>query len=73
MYSQKDTTKLITLYAFRENLRWQHKITTLKDVDGNIKAVFPSYVRQPRKGQKYITINCFKYALNWDNVYNKNN
>lgn len=40
--------------------------TTITDMNGNIKAVFPVHARQPRKGQKTIVINCFTYNLIWD-------
>ena len=40
--------------------------TELYNQDGTLKAIIPASAKQPRKGTKYKTINCFKYKLNWN-------
>ncbi len=59
---------MITLIVFREWSSAYVQTTILKDMQGKTKAIISSSIRQPKRGQKEITINCFKYALNWDNV-----
>lgn len=58
--------ELITLKARKRAITRTQKITEIFNQDGTIKAVFPSLISQPRKGQKTIVINCFKYALEWE-------
>lgn len=65
--------ELITLKAVREYLPAKQvgkynagNITMLFNPDGSLKATIPVQARQPRKGSKQITLNCFKYALTWD-------
>lgn len=59
---------MITLIVFREWESAYNQRTILKDMQGKTKAIISSSIQQPKRGQKEITINCFKYALNWDNV-----
>ncbi len=33
--------------------------------DGTLKAIIPAEQTQPRKSKKFITLNCFKFRLNW--------
>lgn len=35
--------------------------------DGKIKAIIPATQRQPRKGTKVITLNCWTFSLVWEN------
>lgn len=51
---------LTALYASRENGQ-----TIFKTLTGQIKAIKPKEQRQPKRGQRTITLNCFKYALIW--------
>lgn len=60
--------ELTTLYATRERKSAYNIQTILRYKDGRVKAVFSSMLRQPRKGTKTLTINCFRYRINWDNV-----
>jgi len=62
---------MITLTVYREWESAYNQRTILKDMQGKTKAIISSSIRQPKRGQKEITINCFKYALNWDNVPKK--
>ena len=55
-----------TLTATRQR-NSSNYVTTTFSLDGKVKAVFDSKLRQPRKGLKYITINQDKYLINWDN------
>jgi hypothetical protein len=48
-----------------------NQTTILKDSNNKVKAIFSSSLRQPKRGQKEIIINCFRYSLNWDNVPKK--
>ena len=57
---------MITLIATKQKESWNRTSTTLKKQDGSIKAIFPSNLKQPRRGTKQITINCFKYNLIWN-------
>lgn len=59
-----------TLYVFRSKESWYNIITTLKDENGKVKAIFGGNLRQPKKGTKEITVNCNRFLLNWDNVIN---
>jgi len=65
--------ELIQLKAVREHLPAKQvgkhnagNITLLFNPDGSLKATIPVTAKQPRKGSKYITLNCFKYSLIWD-------
>jgi hypothetical protein len=57
-----------TLTVYRNRFSAYHIETTLKDEQGKVKAIFNSMLRQPKRGTKTIVINCWTYALNWDNV-----
>ena len=59
---------MITLYAFRESKGAYNCQTILKDSEGKTKAIFSNMLRQPKRGQKTITLNCWEFGLNWDNV-----
>lgn len=57
-----------TLTVYRD---WQspyNQTTTLKTADNKIKAVLSSSLRQPKRNQKTIVINCNTFLLNWSNV-----
>jgi hypothetical protein len=60
---------MITLTATKEKALFGafagYATTTIKDEKGNIKAIYPPEVKQPRRGQKKIIINCFTYLLKW--------
>lgn len=60
--------ELITLTVYREWGSAYNQRTILKDMQGKTKAIISSSIRQPKRGQKEITLNCFKYGLNWSNV-----
>ncbi len=62
---------MIVLVVYREWESAYNQITILKDMQGKTKAIISSSIRQPKRGQKEITINCLKYALNWNNVPKK--
>jgi hypothetical protein len=62
---------MIVLTVYREWESAYNQRTILKDSNGKIRAIISSSLRQPKRGQKEITINCFKYALNWQNVPSK--
>lgn len=66
--TNKTTVDLITLYVERKRFGVYHIETTLKDSTGKVKAIFNSMLRQPRKGQRTILINCNRFALDWSNV-----
>lgn len=55
-----------TLIATRQR-NSSNYVTTVFSLEGKVKAIFDSRLRQPRKGLKTITINCNKYLINWDN------
>ena len=60
------TENKLTVYRERKSA---YNITTiLKDSKGKVKAIFPSMLRQPRKGTKTITLNSWVYGLNWSKV-----
>jgi len=63
--------KLETLTVYREKKGSYNMVTTLKDSNGKVKAVFGNMLRQPKKNSKTIVINCFTYALDWSNVQEK--
>lgn len=65
--------QLITLKAVRQYLPAKQvgkynsgNVTMLFNPDGSLKATIPVSAKQPRKGSKFITLNCFKYSLIWD-------
>lgn len=60
--------ELTTLTVERKRFNAYHIETTLKTKDGKVKAIFNSMLKQPKRGTKTIVINCFTYALNWENV-----
>ena len=62
--------ELITLTVYREWGSSYNQTTILKDDKGKVKAIFPSSLRQPKRNQKTIVVNCNTFALNWDNVPN---
>lgn len=62
---------IATLTVYRQWESAYNQTTILKDDKGKVKAVFSSSIRQPKRGQKEIKINCFTYGLNWDNVPKK--
>lgn len=39
--------------------------TEIYNPDGTLKCTFPAAHIQPRKDKKFITLNCFKYKINW--------
>ncbi len=57
-----------TLIVYRDWQSTYSMLTTLKTVDGKVKAIFSSSLRQPKYNTKTIVINCNTFALNWDNV-----
>ena len=59
---------LQTLTVERKRFNAYHIETTLRTQDGKVKAVFNSMLKQPRRGQKTIVINCWTWLLNWENV-----
>lgn len=62
-----------TLTVYREWQSAYNQTTILKDSNNKVKAILSSSIRQPKRGQKSITINCNTFLLNWDNVaQNKN-
>lgn len=56
-----------TLYAYREQRQYKRYTTTLKDKEGKVKAIFANHLTQPRKGTKVLTVNCWKYNIDWSN------
>lgn len=56
-----------TLYAHREKQQYRRYTTVLKDKEGKVKAIFGSYLTQPRKGTKVLTVNCWEYNIDWSN------
>lgn len=62
-------TTINTLYATKQKAKLGvfsgFDTTTIKDENGNLIAIFPPEIKQPKRGQKFITLNCFKYQLNW--------
>ena len=57
-----------TLTAHRIKDSWYNKTTVLKDENNKVKAIFNGNIKQPRKGTKTLTINCFKYLIDWSNA-----
>ena len=57
------TENKLTVYRERKSA---YNITTiLKDSKGKVKKVFSNMLNQPRKGNKTIVINDYKYKLDW--------
>lgn len=52
----------------RKRFNSYHIETTLRDKNGKVKAIFNSMLRQPKRGQKEIVINCNTFLLDWENV-----
>lgn len=65
---EKIKQELITLTVERKRYNAYHQETTLRDSTGKVKAFIGSMLRQPRKGQKTIVINCNTFLLDWSNV-----
>ena len=65
---KQQETNVNTLTVERERKNAYHITTILKDSKGLIKAIFPSMLRQPRKGTKTIVINNSTFLLNWSKV-----
>jgi len=59
---------MITLIVYREWESAYNQRTILKDMQGKTKAIISSSIRQPKRNQKTIVINCWTYALDWSNV-----
>lgn len=59
---------MITLKVERDKKSTYVQTTVLKDSKGKVKAIFNSMLRQPRKNQKTIVINCSTYNLDWSAV-----
>jgi len=59
---------LQTLTVYREWESSYNMLTILKDDKGKVKAIIPSSIRQPRRGQKTIKLNCWTWLLNWEHV-----
>lgn len=61
--------ELLTLTATKEKAtmgNWKgYETTSLRDGNGNLVAVYPPEQKQPRRGQKTIIHNCFRYNLIW--------
>ena len=62
---------MIVLTVYREWESSYNQRTILKDSNGKTKAIISSSLRQPKRGQKTIVINCFKFTLNWEHVPSK--
>ena len=63
--------ELITLTVERHWQSSYSQTTILKTADNKIKAIFNSSIRQPKRGQKTIVVNCWTYKLDWSNVPSK--
>lgn len=57
---------MTTLYAHRED-----NITTIKDFQGKVKAIYPNLLKQPKRGVKTLNINRFDYSIDWSHVKEK--
>lgn len=53
------------LYVFRDRQGAYNQITTIKDSENRVKAIFNSMLKQPRKNTKTITINSTTFKLDW--------
>lgn len=53
--------ELITLKAKREG-----ENVVLYNPDGTHKATFPKRGYRPTRATKIVTLNCFKYRIEWD-------
>lgn len=56
------------LKAYRDNSSNFNRTTILKDSNNKVKAIFNGNIKQPRKGTKILTINGFKYSIDWSNA-----
>lgn len=61
-------SSLVTLTVERTWESSYNQITTLKDCNGKVKAIFSSSIRQPKRAQKEIKIKETVYLLDWSNV-----
>jgi len=59
---------MITLTVYRDWESAYNQRTILKDSNGKIKGIISSSIRQPKRNQATIVLNCFTYALDWSNV-----
>jgi hypothetical protein len=59
---------MIVLTVYREWESAYNQRTILKDSNGKIKAIISSSLRQPKKNQSSIVINCNTFLLDWSNV-----
>jgi hypothetical protein len=62
---------MLVLTVHREWESSYNRTTVLKDSEGKVKAIFSSSLRQPKRNQKTIVINCWTYSLNWELVAQK--
>lgn len=53
------------LYVFRDRQGAYNQITTIKDSENKVKAIFNSMLKQPRKNTKTIIINSTTFKLDW--------
>lgn len=60
-----------TLIVNRNWLSSYNQTTVLKTADNKIKAIFNSSLKQPKRNQKTIVINCNTFLLNWEQVPKK--
>jgi hypothetical protein len=59
---------MLTLTAIRSKMkegRYKGMNVTHIFKDDNLYAVFPPESRQPKYGSQTITLNCWKWKLNW--------
>lgn len=56
------------LKAYRDNSSNFNRTTILKDSNNKVKAIFNGNIKQPRKGTKTLTINGFKYSIDWSDA-----
>ena len=59
---------MLVLTVYREWESAYNQRTILKDMQGKTKAIISSSIRQPKRNQATIVINCFTYMLDWSNV-----
>ncbi len=59
---------LQTLIVERVWVSAYNQQTILRGQDGKTKAIISNSLRQPKRTQKSIVINCNTFLLNWDNV-----
>ena len=59
-------TNLVFLRFYAGKSKSKHRDVEITNNRGEVVSVFRWYRgNQPTKRNKYITINCFKYKLNW--------